>query len=138
MVTLSRQYFVFSGMNKPEIARALGVSSQTVWRYLKQRPKQPKTMRVELYLVVENNSKFVRGKGKSREDIEWRILSRYRMEKPYKDSHRYILTIPYETDEELDRIIYDEILGEASRIADLRNGFVEADVISLDDPERSW
>jgi hypothetical protein len=48
------------------------------------------------------------------------------------------LTIPYETDEELDRIIYDEILGEAHRIADLRNGHIEADVISLDDPDRSW
>ena len=60
------------------------------------------------------------------------------MEKPDKDGHRYILTIPYETDEELDWIIYDDILGEASRIADLRNGFVEADVISLDDPDRSW
>ncbi len=126
------------GMSKTEIARALGVSSQTIWRYLKQRPKQLKTMKVELYLTVENNSKFVRGKGKSREDIEWDILRRYQMEKPHKDSHRYILTIPYETDEELDRIIYDDILGEAHRIADMRNGFVEADVISLDDPDRSW
>ncbi len=45
-------------MTKPEIARALGVSSQTVWRYLKQRPKQLKTMKVELYLTVENNSKL--------------------------------------------------------------------------------
>ena len=55
-----------------------------------------------------------------------------------KDSHRYILTIPYETDEELDRIIYDDILREAHSIANLRNGSIEADVISLDDPDRSW
>jgi hypothetical protein len=89
-------------------------------------------------LTVENNSKFVRGKNKSREDIEWDILRRYQMEKPHKDGHRYILTIPYETDEELDRIIYDEILGEAHFLADLRNGHIEADVISLDDPDRSW
>jgi DNA invertase Pin-like site-specific DNA recombinase len=34
------------GLTKPEIARALGVSAQTVWRYLKQRPKRPKTMKV--------------------------------------------------------------------------------------------
>ncbi len=94
--------------------------------------------RLQALLVVENNSKFVRGKGKSREDIEWDILRRYQMEKPHKDSHRYILTIPYETDDELDRIIYDEILGEAHFIADLRNGFIEADVVSLDDPDRSW
>ena len=83
-------------------------------------------------------TELVRGKTRSREDIEWDILRRYQMEKPDKDGHRYILTIPYETDEELDRIIYDDILGEAHRIADLRNGFIEADVISLDDPERSW
>ncbi len=60
------------------------------------------------------------------------------MEKPDKDGHHYILTIPYETDEELDRIIYDDILWEASRIADPCNGFVEAAVVSLDAPERSW
>jgi len=126
------------GLNKTEIARALGVTPQTVWRYLKQEPIQPKTMRVELYLVVENNNSFVRGKTRSREDIEWDILSRYQMEKPDKGGNRYILTIPYQTDEELDRIINDEILGEAHRIADLRNGFIEADVVSLDDPNRSW
>ncbi len=68
----------------------------------------------------------------------WDVTRRYQMEKPHQDSHRYILTIPYETDEELDRIIYDEILGEANRIADMRNGFIEADVISLDDTDRSW
>ena len=70
--------------------------------------------------------------------IEWDILRHYQMEKPWKDGWEYILTIPYETDEDLDRIIYDDILGEAHRIADMRNGFIEADVISLDDPNRSW
>lgn len=126
------------GLNKTEIARALGVSPQTVWRYLKRRPRRPKTMKVKLSLRVENNSKFVRGKNKSREEIEWQILRRYGMEKPRKDGWEYILTILYETDEELDRIIYEEILAEADRIADVRNGFIEADVVSLDDPERVW
>ena len=46
--------------------------------------------------------------------------------------------MPYETDEELDRIIYDDILGEAHDIADLRNGFIEYDMWELDNPERSW
>jgi hypothetical protein len=66
------------------------------------------------------------------------VLSRYRMEKPYKDSWDYVLTIPYETDEDLDRIIYDDILAETHQIADLRNGFIEADVVAVDDPDRSW
>jgi DNA invertase Pin-like site-specific DNA recombinase len=126
------------GLTKPEIARALGVSTQTVWRYLTQRPKQPKTMKVLLYLAVENNSKFVRGKNKSRTEIEQDVLSRYQMKKLSKDGWEYHLTIPYETDEELDRIIYDEILREADRIADSRYGFVEADVRSVEDPDRSW
>jgi predicted DNA-binding protein YlxM (UPF0122 family) len=131
-----------------EIAHNQGISKATLYSYLRHRGvkigayKKPlvkqKVMRVEIYLAVENNSKFVRGKNKSREDIEDWVLSRYGMEKSHKDSHRYILTIPYQTDEELDRIIYEEILGEAHRIADLRHGFVEADVVSLDDPERSW
>jgi len=131
-----------------DIARNQNISKATLYSYLRHRgvtigaykklPLKQKVMKVELSLTVENNNKFVRGKNKSREDIEWGILRRYQMEKPHKDSHRYILTIPYQTDEELDRIIFEDILGEAHRIADMRNGFIEADVISLDDPERSW
>ena len=139
--------YVKGELSVNDIAKHLNISKATLYSYLrhrgveigayKKKPRQ-KTMKVELHLRVENNSKFVRGKTKSREDIEWDILSRYQMQKPHKDGWEYILTIPYETDEELDRIIYEDILGEAQRIADLRNGFVEADVISLDNPDRSW
>ncbi len=125
-------------MTKPEIARVLGVPAQTVWRYLKQRPTRPKTMKVLLYLAIENNSKFVRGKNKSRTEIERYVLSRYQMEKLRPEGWEYHLTIPYETDEELERIIYDDILREAEWIADSRHGFIEADVRSVDDPDRSW
>jgi hypothetical protein len=131
-----------------DIAHNQNISKATLYSYLRHRgvkldayktqPLKSKVMRVEVSLTVENNSKFVRGKNKSREEIEEGILSRYGMEKPRKDSHRYILTIPYQTDEELDRVISEDILGEAHRIAEMRNGFVEADVISLDAPERSW
>lgn len=94
-------------------------------------------MKVRLYLSVENNSKFVRGKKKAREDIERFVLAYYHMEKPYKDHGEYILSIPYDTDEELEKTI-DDILGEASSTADLRHCFIEADVIAVDDPDRSW
>jgi len=55
-----------------------------------------------------------------------------------KDRHncRYIFSILYTSDEELDRIIYDEILAEAEHTADMRNCFIEVDIISMDDPER--
>ena len=95
-------------------------------------------MKVRMWLRVENNSKFVRGKGKVREEIERQILSRYRMEKPHKERGEYLLAIPYTSDEELDRIIYHEIWREAERMADLRHCFTEGDIISLDDPDRSW
>ena len=49
-----------------------------------------------------------------------------------------IFSILYTSDEELDSIIYDEILAEAEHTADLRNCFIEADIFSVDDPERSW
>jgi hypothetical protein len=45
----------------------------------------PRLMKVALYLRVENNSKFVRGKTKAREEIERYVLSHYQMEKPEKN-----------------------------------------------------
>ncbi len=101
-------------------------------------PTKSKMMKVTFWLSVENNSKFVRGKKRVREEIEQFVLSRYGMEKERADGWEYTLTIPYETVEQLDSIIYDEILGEANRIADDRHCFIEADMTSVDDPERSW
>ena len=76
-----------------------------------------RVMKVELCLQVENNSKFVRGKGKVRDEIEQFILSHFAMEKLDKHNCRYILSIPYTSDEELDSIIYGEILAEAEQDA---------------------
>jgi hypothetical protein len=66
------------------------------------------------------------------------VLSRFGVEKPDRKDWEYVLSIPYTTDEELDRIIYEEIFTEAERMADLRHCFIEADVVSMDDLERSW
>ena len=95
-------------------------------------------MNVKMWLQVENNNKFVRGKGKVREEIERHVLQRFGMKKASKASHEYLLWIPYTTDEELDRIIYDEIWREAESIAEARHCFTEGDITSLDDPDRSW
>ena len=99
--------------------------------------EQEKTIQVELWLRVENNNKFIRGKTKVRARIEQRVLSQYAMEKK-GDSWEYTLTISYRTDEELDRIIYEDILREADNLADLRYCFIEADVRALDGSDRSW
>ena len=95
-------------------------------------------MKVRLWLRVENNSKFVRGKNRAREEIERCILSRFAMEKPNQNPCEYVLSIPYTTEEELDQIIYREIFAEAESLADLRHCFIEGDMASWDDPERSW
>lgn len=99
---------------------------------------QPRTMKVQLWLRVENNSKFVRGKKKAREEIEDWVLRRYGLRATDEGGPEYLLTIPYTTDEELDQIIYDDIWREADSIADARHCFVEGDTVSLEDPERSW
>jgi hypothetical protein len=60
------------------------------------------------------------------------------MEKEREDGCEYTLTIPYDTEEELDRIVSDEIYREADRLADHRPCCIEADATSVDDPGRSW
>ena len=95
-----------------------------------------KHIKVTLWLRVENNNKFVRGKKRAREDIEGLILSRYDMKKIRKDGWEYELTIPYESDEDLDDTIYD-MLDEIESMAELRYCFTESDVRDMDS-ERSW
>jgi len=122
------------------------------WRTYLANPKHPleplfaeiaklaekiKTIQVELYLRVEKNTKYVRGKGKVRDEIERYILRQYAMEK-HPNGVEYTLTIPYETDEQLERIIYRDILQEADSTADARHCFIEADVRALDDSGRLW
>jgi hypothetical protein len=99
---------------------------------------RPHVMKVKLWLRVENNSTYARGKGKARDEIERHVLSRFGMEKPDKAGWEYLLSIPYTTDEELDRTIYEEIWREADHIADARHCFTEGDMTAVDDPNRHW
>lgn len=75
-----------------------------------------------------------------RNEIEQLILSQFAMEKldKYNVDIFFRFPIPPNTsDEELDLIIYDEILAEAEHTEDMRNCFIEADIVSLDNPELS-
>jgi DNA invertase Pin-like site-specific DNA recombinase len=105
-------------------------------RGLIAEPEQ-KTLKIELYLRVENNNKFVRGKTRARQAIEDFVLRPYAMEKPRQDGWEYRLTLPYDADEQLDNLIED-ILQEAHSTADAYNCFIEADVRALDGSDRSW
>ena len=100
-------------------------------------PENRKTLQVELHLTVQGNNKFIRGVNKVRGEIERDILSQYQMKKKWEDGHDYILTIPYDTDEGLEKTIYD-IIREAAWAADLRYCIIETDVRALDGSDRYW
>lgn len=137
-----------------DICEIVGISRNTYYKYTcsEDKPKtknqasrdlkpiepQHKVMKVKLWLRVENNNKFVRGKGKVRDEIERRVLNQFGMEKTIKGGSADIFSIPYTTDEKLDQIINEDIYAEAANIADYRNCFTEGDMVSLDDPEKSW
>lgn len=117
------------GFNNSQIARELKISRPSVIGLLKGQiippPKEkPKTAVVTLWLRVENNSKFVRVKGKVRENIEFYHLSRYEMKK--LDRCEYELTFYYKTDEDLQKQI-DDLHREMFNEANFRNCFIEAD-----------
>ncbi|MCI0389877.1 MAG: hypothetical protein MOB07_14100 [Acidobacteria bacterium] len=89
---------------------------------------------VTLWLRVENNNKFVRGKRRARGNIEEFHLKRYVMKK--LNEVEYELTFSYEDDAHLDKQIYD-LLREIDGEADCRNCFIETDVREKG-TDRSW
>jgi putative DNA-invertase from lambdoid prophage Rac len=137
------------GLSKSQIAKRANIGRTSVRRLLKENENrddiilpeylQEEVMektKVKLWLRVENNSKFVRGKTKVRKTIEDFILHSYNPKKLDKDGWEYELTIHYETEEDLDDIIED-LLYEMENEADMHNCFTEADISTLDGT-RSW
>ena len=120
------------GMSMLKIAKKLNIGTGTVQKILKTYDVSKdieKSIELDLWLMVENNSKFVRGKTRVRQEIEDYLNSYYDLEKPYKDSWDYKLTIKYTTEEELDNEI-EEIIHEMSDIADMKNCFIEHSINS--------
>ena len=130
-----------AGATIGQLANEFRLGEATIYRALnavKQSgtPPEMKTTKVVLWLQVENNSKFVRGKGKSRQNIEDYCLSEYGAKKLEKDSWEYELTFQYEHDEDLENQIED-LAAEMSNEADSRNGFIECHFSEVD-TDRSW
>ncbi len=102
-------------------------------------PKSPFPLSVVLLANIYAHFWVIpfRGKTRARRNIEDYVLSQYALEKSDKNGWQYILTIPYQTQDDLDDTIYD-ILREARSTADERHCFIEADVIALDGSDRSW
>lgn len=124
-----------------QLAREFRLGKATIYRALnavKQSDAPPavKTTKVILWLQVENNSKFVRGKGKSRQNIEDYCLSEYGAKKLEKDGWEYELTFQYEHDEDLENQI-ENLAAEMSSEADSRNGFIECHFSEVG-TDRSW
>ena len=139
------------------IAQKLHVSKSTLYGYLRHRgveigpykkPAQaqpgsspsageadpPKVATIRLTLRIENNSKFVRGKKRARENIERYCLSEYDGQR--LPSGEYELKVPYSSDDDLDKRMH-ELLGDISSEADDRNCFSESDA-RMDGTDRYW
>lgn len=128
------------GFTRTAIAKKLNMGIASVYRILKthrqDNPKETipgsqgtqKIAVVEVWLRVENNNKFVRGKNESRRQIEQYCFAAFDMVKKDKDGWEYILKVPYTHDNDLDETLYD-VMNEAESIADCRNGFTEMSII---------
>lgn len=130
-----------AGATIGQLANEFRMGEATIYRALKAvnesaTSAEKKTAKVILWLRVENNSKFVRGKGKSRQQIEDFHLSDYNARKLERDGWEYELTFHYEDDEDLENQIH-ELATEMSSEADLRNGFIECHFTEVGS-DRSW
>ncbi|MBN2881772.1 recombinase family protein [Candidatus Woesearchaeota archaeon] len=129
-----------------EIREHTGVSKTSLYRYLEEYKnvdlkfddiKKEKVAEIKLWLRVENNNKFVRGRKRTIESIE-RYLDFYDMKKPknYRQNGDYLLYVKYTTIDGLKEKVY-EILQELELEADMRNCFTESDAV-CDELKISW
>ena len=119
-----------------EIVEMSGISRATLYRYIRSTKNQlseensnkEKIAEVEIWLRVENNNKYVRGKGKVKEKIERYLRSDFNMHLPNLPGQNcdYIIHVPYLSLEGLEKTIYD-IFNEMESEANYRNCFIEVD-----------
>ena len=88
-----------------------------------------------LWLRVENNNSYGRGRKRSLEAIELLVLSHYDV-KTLSDC-QYEVTFKYEEDTDLDNQIY-EMLNECQHFADLYNCSTEGTDVVEKGTDRSW
>ena len=120
-----------------EIAQMFNVSVGLIHKTLKNNERlTEKVAKIEMWLRVENNNKFVRGKTKVREAIERYLRFNYKMEKQDIKGCEYIFYVPYKGLNDLEKTVYDAI-GEMAMEADFRNCFIECDV-RCDELGLSW
>ncbi|MBX9685695.1 MAG: recombinase family protein [Candidatus Obscuribacterales bacterium] len=94
-----------------------------------------KTTTVTLWLRVENNNRYGRGRKRSLEAIESFVLSHYDVKTLSECQYEVIFT--YEGDADLDKQIY-EMLNECQHFADLYNCSIEGTDVVEKGTDRSW
>ncbi|WP_242476247.1 hypothetical protein [Bacillus cereus] len=90
----------------------------------KQSAEKAKTAEIRMWLRVENNSKFVRGKSKVRKEVEQYL--RYYFNTEVNASGEYVFYVPYKDINDLTKQV-EYIICEIASDADRRNCFIEAD-----------
>ncbi len=126
-----------SGVTIGQLTKEFNLGEATIYRALsavKPSETKIKTTKVILWLEIQNNSKFVRGKGKSKKHIEDYLLSEYHPKKLREGE--YELTFEYSNEADLDQQIYD-LSAEMASEAGLRDGFIECDFNEVG-TDRSW
>lgn len=138
------------------IAQKLHLSKSTLYSYLRHRGVEigphkqsrqqlPNMQHVEsgdhskvatilLTLRIENNSKFVRGKKRTIEQVEFFELAQY--EATRRANGEYELKVPYDTEEELDETMND-LLTDIGCVADDRHCFSES-YARMEGSDRCW
>lgn len=140
------------------IAQKLHLSKSTLYSYLRHRgveigpykksaqqpSAQPTTLSAEadapkvatilLTLRIQNNSKFVRGKKRTIEHVEFFDLAQY--DATRRPNGEYELKVPYDTDEDLDEAM-SVLLSDIASGADDRHCFSES-YARMEDTDRHW
>ncbi len=125
-LTDSRKLEIYSrrmaGATIGQLAEEFNLGEATIYRAIKAGKRsgalpEKKTTKVILWLQVENNNKFVRGKGKSRHNIEDYCLVEYNAKKLDKDGWEYELAFQFTDEEDLENQI-DDLVAKMSREAD--------------------
>lgn len=130
------------------IADKLSISKSTVTDIVKrhrslvpaartsaQAASGKKTTTVALWLRVENNNRYGRGRKRSLEAIESLVLSHHDIKT--LSECQYEVTFKYEEDTDLDNQIY-EMLNECQHFADLYNCSTEGTDVVEKGTDRSW
>ncbi|MGR6001840.1 recombinase family protein [Bacillus cereus] len=118
-----------------EIVTMTGISQATLYRYIREREKElnrtekqiveeEQIAKIRMWLRIENNNKFVRGKSKVRKEVEQYLQYDFNME--MNSSNEYVFFVPYKDREDLTKQVED-IICEIANTADWRNCFIEAE-----------